>query len=54
MHTDEIKEKLSDRNLAEVARRLGLSRAYLSAIMTGRREPSEQVKQSLESYLKAH
>lgn len=35
MNLDQIREKLSDRNLSEVARRVGVTRAYISAIKTG-------------------
>ena len=32
---EEIQERLSDRNLSEVARRIGVTGAYLSAIKRG-------------------
>lgn len=35
MNLDQIKSKLSDRNLSEVARRLGVTRSYMSAIKKG-------------------
>lgn len=48
---EQIKERLSDRNLAEVARRLGVTRAYLSAITNDRVKPSYVMLTRLSDYL---
>lgn len=50
MNLEQIKEKLSDRNLAEVARRIGVTRAYLSSIMKGQKI-SEEMRKKLSDYL---
>ena len=47
---EEIRVKLSDRNLAEVARRIGVTRAYLSAICNGKSAGYETIKK-LSDYL---
>lgn len=52
MEIEEIKKTLSDRNLAEVARRIGCTRAYLSAICKGRVDKlSDGMKDKLGAYL---
>ena len=49
---DEVKSRLSDRNLKEVSRRTGISYANLYAIATGRREnPTYKVIAKLSDYL---
>jgi|AntRauMFilla1563_2_1112583.scaffolds.fasta_scaffold08492_2 plasmid maintenance system antidote protein VapI len=50
MLIEEIIEKLQDRNLAEVGRRMNITRAYLSQICLGRK-CSEEMRQRLEEYL---
>lgn len=54
MQLEIIKKKLSDRNLAEVARRIGVTRAYLSYIMNGNRTPSAEMLEKLEAYFNAN
>lgn len=54
MTLEEIKQRLSDRNLAEVARRIGVTRAYLSYIVTGARTPGAEMLTKLETYLNAN
>lgn len=52
---EEIREQLSDRNLAEVARRIEVTRAYLSAIQRGSIvSPSKDMIKKLSDYLEAH
>lgn len=48
---EQIREKLKDRNLAEVSRRLGITRVYLSAIKNGRVTPSYKTVEKLSDYL---
>lgn len=48
---EQIKEKLTDRNLAEVSRRLGITRAYLGMIANGQRKPSYDILKKLSDYL---
>lgn len=49
---EEIKKRLEDKNLSEVARRLGITPAYLSAIARGaKKNPSYQVMKKLSDYL---
>lgn len=50
MTIEEIRNALSDRNLAEVARRLNVTRAYLSQICKGK-PCSEEMRKRLEDYL---
>jgi transcriptional regulator with XRE-family HTH domain len=50
---EQIKDRLSDRNLAEVARRVGVTRAYLSAITNDRVKPSYDMLVKLSDYLEA-
>lgn len=50
LEIEEIKIKLSDRNLAEVARRIGVTRSYLSAICKGKKPGYETIKK-LSDYL---
>lgn len=53
MTIEEIKTALSDRNLAEVARRIGCTRAYLSAICSGKvLKLSEDMTDKLSNYLR--
>ena len=54
MTIEEIKRRLSDRNLAEVARRIGVTRAYLSYIVTGSRTPNAEMLAKIEGYLNAN
>ena len=49
---EEVKSRLSDRNLKEVSRRTGISYANLYAIGTGRRKnPTYRVIAKLSDYL---
>lgn len=48
---NEITKRLEDRNLAEVARRIGCTRAYLSFIRSGRYIPSDSFRAKLSDYL---
>jgi len=49
---EEVKKRLSDRNLKEVSRRTGISYANIYAIATGRREnPTYKVIAKLSDYL---
>ncbi len=48
---EEIRERLSDRNLSEVARRIGITGAYLAAIASGERTPSYAVLEKISDYL---
>lgn len=53
MTIDEIKEKLKDRNLSEVARRLALHRETLSRLMRGEvKFLSHKNHTALEEYFK--
>lgn len=54
MTIEEVRIKLSDRNLAEVARRIGVSRAYLSYIAKGVQLPSYEILEKLTRYLEAN
>lgn len=46
----EIQKKLSDRNLSEVARRLGVTRSWLASIAKGAK-PSDEFQAKLSEYL---
>lgn len=48
---EEIIKQLDDRNLSEVGRRLGLTRAYLSAVVNGRFKPGYENLKKLSDYL---
>lgn len=48
---EQIREKLTDRNLAEVSRRIGITRAYLGMIANGSRIPSYATLKKLSDYL---
>jgi hypothetical protein len=49
---EEIKQRLSDRNLAEVGRRIKVTRAYLHGIKTGRVDKlSADMHSRLSDYL---
>lgn len=52
MSIEEIRERLSDRNLAEVARRLHITRTYLADIANGKRTPSGNMLARIAEYLK--
>jgi plasmid maintenance system antidote protein VapI len=52
MTLENIRENLSDRNLAEVARRIGVTRAWLSAIKNGA-SCSDQMRFKIVKYLVA-
>lgn len=55
MTLEEIKQKLSDRNLSEIARRIGVTRAYLSAIKTGVIvKLSDSMNEKLTNYFEAN
>jgi transcriptional regulator with XRE-family HTH domain len=52
LNLEQIKEKLSDKNLSEVGRRIGVTRAYLSAICRGyASNPSYQMLKKISDYL---
>lgn len=51
---EQIKEKLKDRNLSEVGRRLGMTRAYLSALARGKFQPSYENLKKLSDYLEGN
>ena len=48
---DQIRERMGDRNISEVARRIGVTRVWLSYIMNGRSIPSPALQQKLSDYL---
>ena len=54
MQLEEIKRRLSDRNLSEVARRLHITRTYLADIANGKRKPSGNMLARLAEYLNAN
>jgi transcriptional regulator with XRE-family HTH domain len=47
----EIRRRLQDRNLSEVARRIGFTRAHLSNIYNGKADGSYKVLKLLSDYL---
>lgn len=47
----EIRERLLDRNLTAVSKKMHLSRPYLSDIRSGKREPSKLLQKRLSEYL---
>lgn len=51
LNIEQIRERLSDRNLSEVARRLKITRPYLSAIKNGRVTPSYKLVEKLSDYI---
>jgi transcriptional regulator with XRE-family HTH domain len=51
MTLEEIRAALSDRNLAEIGRRLKVTRAYLSAVRKGKAIPSREMQARLSDYL---
>lgn len=51
MNIEEIRTALGDRNLAEVARRLSVTRSYLQAIRSGKVDPSWSMAKKLSEYL---
>lgn len=50
---EQIKAGLSDRNTAEVARRIGCSHTYLNAVLNGHRNMGEKLQAKLSDYLKS-
>lgn len=52
MTLENIREHLSDRNLAEVARRVGVTRAWLSAIKNGS-NCSDEMRFKIVRYLES-
>lgn len=48
---EEIREKMGDRNIAEVARRLDVTRAWLADIIKGRGKPSYSMLEKISDYL---
>lgn len=54
MTIEQVQEKLKDRNLTEVAKSIGVTSAYLSAIRKGVKvNPSYEVIKKLSDYLEA-
>lgn len=52
---EQIKKELGDKNLSEVGRRVGLTGAYLSAIVRGvSKNPSYETIKKLSDYLEGH
>lgn len=47
----EIQKQLEDRNLAAVARKLGVTRSWLQAIRSGKAVCSKDTQQKLSDYL---
>lgn len=54
MNIETIRKKLTDRNLSEVARRIHVTRSYLSAIASGKKTPSAMMLARLSDYLEAN
>lgn len=49
---EEIKERLSDRNISAVAKNIGMTRQFISAVKTGRApNPSYDTVKKLSDYL---
>ena len=55
LNLEDIKKELSDKNLSEVGRRVGLTGAYLSAIVRGDKiNPSYETVKKLSDYLEGN
>lgn len=52
LELSEIIRRLDDRNLTAVAKKIGVTRVYLSNIKNGRVVPSEKIQMLLSLYLK--
>lgn len=52
LELSEILRRLDDRNLTVVAKKIGVTRVYLSNIKNGRVVPSEKIQMLLSLYLK--
>ena len=48
---EQIKEGMADRNITQVAARVGVTRVWLSAILSGRGKPSYDMLEKLSNYL---
>ena len=48
---DQIRERMGDRNISEVARRIGVTRVWLSYIVNGHCVPSPALQKKLSDYL---
>lgn len=53
MSLEQIRKALDDRNLAEVGRRLNITRSYLQAIRSGKMTPSKDTQDKLREYLES-
>lgn len=51
LELNEIIKRLKDRNLSEVGRRIGMTRAYLSAVAGGKFKPSYDNLKKISDYL---
>lgn len=51
---EQIKSRMSDRNISEVARRLNITRPYLSNIINGKYKPSYDMLKKISDYLETH
>ena len=52
MTIEQVVEKLQDRNLTKVAKSVGITRVYLSAIANGKQlNPSYEIVKKLSDYL---
>lgn len=52
---DEIKQRLSDRNISAVAKSVGMTRQFISAVKTGKApNPSYDTVKKLSDYLEAN
>jgi len=48
---EEIRERMGDRNIAEVARRLKVTRSWLSMVISGKVKASDKLMKRLSDYL---
>jgi len=49
---EEIRERMGDRKIAEVARRLKVTRSWLSMVISGKVKASDKLMKRLSDYLK--
>ena len=51
LNIEQLKERLSDRNISKVARKIGISRQYISQALSGREQASQNLVEKLNKYL---
>lgn len=51
LNIDQIRKKMEDRNISKVARKIGVSKQFISQVLSGKDPASQNILDKLNKYL---